>query len=839
MSIPYLLVVSMGCMATGIPRYVSPAERWFHKSWRGLRRLFAPGDFTALLTVFVMLLMPVLALYMAGWPLAMNTVLPVLVFSVIFGFILARSHYNELLALLMSGLYGGALVLLVAAVNEPGGLGEGVASVMARSFQWLTDAVSGGINQDELIFTLLVSTLLWFLGYSAAWHVFRIDRVWRAILPPGLILITNSLYYSGDANLEIYLVIFVLMALLLVVRSNLDALEWKWYSNGIRVPTQLHRQFFRMGALLALVALMLAWAIPSNNLQESLNRFQEFLQGEPLTQLSEFWNRLFTSGEGQGGTTADYYGSDSLQLGGAIQLGDQEVFWVSAPPEHRYYWRSRVFDTYENGRWLPAATTRLTDPQSPLEIVQEPYIEGSRISVQQEFTLALRASRLIYTAPQPHRIDLPTRTDLRNIGTDDRTISEDNPDGVALKLMNVSVIRPTRVLNQGDRYTATSLLNSASANQLGAVGTNYPAWVRELYLYVSPSVTSRTYDLARSIVAEAGATTPYAQARAIEGWLRQNIRYNEVIPQPPVGRDPVDWLLFDLREGYCNYYASAMIMMLRTLGVPARMAAGFAQGTWDEGFQQYAVRERDAHTWVEVYFPGYGWIEFEPTAAQAPINRGDESPQFQQPTLTPQVSATPSVTPTPSPTATIDPTLQPQEEGRVLPTITPTITPSPTATPLIVPTLPPVQPPEVTNDLFSGILSLLGLALMALLSVMLLVALAVFIWWWWEWRGMGGLSPVTRAYARLERYAGLIGIRFASQQTPEERRRQFVHDLPRAEPPVNAITSLYTAERYGRKQETPRERDAHSQQADEAWTTARGSILRRFMERFLPWRKRK
>ena len=102
---------------------------------------------------------------------------------------------------------------------------------------------------------------------------------------------------------------------------------------------------------------------------------------------------------------------------------------------------------------------------------------------------------------------------------------------------------------------------------------------------------------------EANATTPYDRAKAIETWLRSNIVYNETIPQPPADQDPVDWLLFDLREGYCNYYASAMIMMLRTLGIPARMAAGFAQGTWDAAQNAYTVQERDAHTWVEVFSP--------------------------------------------------------------------------------------------------------------------------------------------------------------------------------------------------------------------------------------------
>jgi transglutaminase-like putative cysteine protease len=825
-------------MATGVRRVSSPLEQWGRRLRHGVNALFAPGDLTALFIVVVLLLMPVLALNAAGWPLAMNTILPVLIIGIFFGFILARSHYNELIALMMSGIYGGAFVLLIAAINEPGSLGEGLNSVLTRIIRWLTDAVTGGINQDELIFTLLVASLLWFLAYSAVWHVFRIDRVWRAVLPPGLILVSNSVWYAGDANLEIYLVIFMLMSLLLVVRSNLDALEWKWYTSGIRVPYRLHQQFFRMGALLALLALAFAWLIPSADLQERLDRFQEFLQEEPLTQLSEFWNRLFATVDTQGPTTADYYGSDSLQLGGAIRLGDQEVFWVSAPAGHRYYWRSRVFDTYENGRWSPAATTRLTDPQAPLDIRLEPYIDGSRTAVQQEFTLGLRSSRLVYAAPQPARVDLATRSDLSNIGTDDRVINENTPPDVTLKHMNISVIRPTRVLSRGDRYTATSLLSTATAGQLRAVGTNYPAWVSELYLYVSPSITPRTYELARAVVSESGAVTPYDQARALETWLRLNIRYNEGIPQPPVGRDPVDWFLFDIREGYCNYYASAMIMMLRTLGIPARMAAGFAQGTLDPETGLYVVRERDAHTWVEAYFPGYGWIEFEPTAAQAPINRVDDAPQIQQPTPTPQFTPTPTVTPSPTATPTDDPNVVPPQQGQMLPTLTPTATPSPTATPVIIPTQPPPPPPQPRGPL-SSLLPLLGMVFMAVLSVILLIALAVFIWWWWEWRGMGGLNPVVRAYARLERYATLLGIRFSDQQTPEERRQQIVRDIPSAEPPVSAITRMYTDERYGPGVRHVRDAEVRSEAADEAWSDTRTTILGRFLRRLLSLRRRR
>lgn len=814
-------------MTTLAQRFSAPRIlRRLSETWRGF---VAPGDLPTIIIAAVLLLMPALSLSAAEWPLEMRTLIPVALLSLGFGFLLARSQYNELLGLVISGIYGACFVLLIAALGDPEGVGRGIYNVFSRLFRWLLDATTGGINQDDLVFTLLVSSLFWFLGYNLAWHLFRVDRVWRAILPPALILITNSIYYTGDTPLDIYLVVFVFMSLLLVVRSNLEAREWDWYLNGIRVPRKIRRQFFRVGAVLALIVLTAAWIIPSTDLEERLQRFQEFMQGEPLMELSELWNRLFSSAETQGPTTTDYYGSDSLQLGGAIRLGDQVVFLVSAPQGRRYYWRSRTFDHYDNGRWTSSAEVRLTDPEPPLDVLHETYLPGARVPVQQTFTMGLSASRLVYTAPQPYRVDLATRSDLTYTG------DENSPNNS----MVISVIRPMRVLYEGESYTATSLMTNATADQLRNASTDYPAWITKTYGNYMPSVTSRTVQLAAQIVAEAGAVTPYDRAKAIESWLRTNITYNEIIPQPPAGQDAVDWVLFDHREGYCNYYASAMVVMLRSLGIPARMAAGFAQGTWNDQEQAFVVRERDAHTWVEVYFPGYGWIEFEPTAAQTPVVRGNEAPppQVQPPTEVPP-TPTPTDTPTPQPTDTpqIPPDAAPTDvESQVLPpTLTPSPTPSPTPTPVIVPTQPPPLRPQPRSPL-SFLLPAIGAALLLLLLVIALVIVAVLIYWWWEWRGMRGLSPISRAYARLERYMPLIGMRPKPEQTPEERGQEIVREIPMAEPPVRAITRLYTSERYGRR---PADATPQNQTAERAWVDVRGNILKRWLRRiFKPWER--
>lgn len=799
-----------------------------------VRTFFAPNDFIVLILVTILLLMPALSLHEAEWSIDMGIILPTLISSTILGLLLARSQFNEFLALIISTTYGVCFIAIVSALGQ-GNIFTGMYAVFEHTVNWAIDATSSdGINQDDLVFTLLVATLFWFLGYNAAWHTFRIDRIWRVVLPPGLILVTHNIFYDGANDLSWYITIFLFVSLLLIARSNLDSREWAWYESGIFVPHRLRRQFLMVGATLALSTLFLAGATPSGNIQERLDKFQDFLQGEPFKEVAEFWNRLFSPIDAQGPTTADYYGGDSLDLSGAIQLGDQPVLLVDAPQDRRYYWRSRVFDTYESGRWTPAADTRLTDNQSPFNIVVENDL--AREAVEQEFTIALSGSRLVYTAPQPVEIDLPVRSDLRY------TADENAPN----RAMNISVIRPLEVIRRGESYSATSLMSIATADQLRQAGIVYPEWLSPTYFYVSPSITQRTRDLANQIVAEAGATTPYDEARAIETWLRRNIVYNETIPAPPNGQDPVDWVLFESREGYCNYYASSMIMMLRSRGIPARMAAGFAQGDYDVEQGGYVATERDAHTWVEVYFPSYGWIEFEPTAAQAPIERDGDDPSEDTtvdpsqaiptntptPTPTQLPTATPNITPTPSPTAggDDDPVNPPTA------TITPTFTPSPTATPVIIPTQPSPIDPEPQNAL-EFILPALGIAFLGILLIILLVVLLTMLYWWWEWRGMGGLSPISRAYARLERYLGLIGIHFTPEQTPEERRESAVRGLPQAERPMTAITRMYTVERYGRENRHASESQHQTQIADEAWSNTRGNILRRWLRRFMPWRR--
>ncbi|MEJ5225168.1 MAG: transglutaminase-like domain-containing protein, partial [Anaerolineales bacterium] len=186
-------------------------------------------------------------------------------------------------------------------------------------------------------------------------------------------------------------------------------------------------------------------------------------------------------------------------------------------------------------------------------------------------------------------------------------------------------------------YTVLSYLPAPTLADLRAAGSDYPPDIAARYLALPPSVPERVLALARDLTAT--AATPYDRAAQIEAYLRQFPYTLEVAP-PPFGRDTVDYFLFDLQKGYCDYYASAMVVLSRAAGVPARLVVGYASGEYDPSRAVYVVRQKDAHAWAEVYFPGIGWVEFEPTAAQPRIIRpGAPAASPEDPSLRPVTDA--------------------------------------------------------------------------------------------------------------------------------------------------------------------------------------------------------
>ena len=197
------------------------------------------------------------------------------------------------------------------------------------------------------------------------------------------------------------------------------------------------------------------------------------------------------------------------------------------------------------------------------------------------------------------------------------TVTEARPEE-APDRWELQHLRSATRLEPGTEYQLVSSLPDVTQWDLAQADARVPSLLDDRYLQLPENLDTRIADTARLVVA--GADSRYAQAKAIEAALRR-YTYDESIPSPPPDTDPVSWFLFDIQRGYCDYYATAMVLMLRSLGIHARLAAGYAEGTWEPETESFLVTGEDAHSWVEVFFPGLGWIEFEPTAGESELVR--------------------------------------------------------------------------------------------------------------------------------------------------------------------------------------------------------------------------
>ncbi len=777
------------------------------------RITFLRGDLTSLIFTCGLMIVPALALSQVlglprggtTWNVGLGSLVLIAVLSVVTGFLLARSRYGEIAALLISSLLGIVITLGLQFLAAPGDPISRVAAIASR-----IRGAAGG-NQDPIILVLFMSSLFWYLGHNTTWHIFRIDRIWRALIPPAIVLLINGLYNFGatSINLDLYLITYLFFALMLFIRSHLDAREYDWYVNRIRYDVRMRTWVLRVGSMIGVLLLLTAWVLPTGSTEENQKRFEKFVNGDLFGNINKIVQKLFAPLEGQGTTAADYYGKDELFLSGAIQLGDQNVMIVKVPaPRPRYYWKSRSFDLYINGRWTSLDGTTYSAPASGvLDLPLMPYQFGTRQDVTQTFTMLTLPSRLIYAAPQVRQVRLASQVEASAVDATARTL-------------NPSVVRPLKPILPGDSYTVTSSLSVADEATLrSAANSTSEAWLTP-YKTIDANIAPRTRNELLAKVVQ-GQITNYDKAKAIETYLRQNIKYNEAISAPPPNRDLVDWVIFDKKEGYCTYYATAMVVMLRQLGIPSRMAAGFSQGILDTANNLYTVREKDAHTWVEVYFPGAGWVEFEPTQAQQNVPRsGEIKPSAPPPTFTP--SPTPSLTPTPPPTEP-----PPPQQAQNQPTNAATETPLPSSTPrppTPTPTATPVPPLIVLPDLTGPANILLILSLI----VGSVAFIGVGLFWWIEYRGLDRLSPVGRAYARLGLYSRWLRIPSAASLTPLERGRAIAKELPQDTPPVATITDMYIHERYAApRPPTPLD----EQKANRAWSKARAALIRRRFRR--------
>ena len=293
---------------------------------------------------------------------------------------------------------------------------------------------------------------------------------------------------------------------------------------------------------------------------------------------------------------ASLQASDELDVTSRPRLSDEIVFTVDA--RRADFWRGQTFDNYEGSRWTRTEGNDVVLDGTPngVAIPAADYDVGAvdGPEFRQTFHIEAPYSDVVFAAPSPRWIetDKPLRA---------------RADGTVLVRQQF-----TPGFGKGAVYTVTSRSTETTSELLqNADNEPMPQPILEQYAQ-PPATTDRVLALARSITA--GATTTIDKIHAIEAWLGENTEYSLDAPVSPKGYDIVDHFVFTSRIGWCEQIASSLVVLARAAGIPARLTTGFVPGKRDALTGRFVVREKDAHAWAEVYFPGIGWQGFDPTA---------------------------------------------------------------------------------------------------------------------------------------------------------------------------------------------------------------------------------
>ena len=311
------------------------------------------------------------------------------------------------------------------------------------------------------------------------------------------------------------------------------------------------------------------------------------------------------------------------------------------------YWRATTLDDYTGTGWQESLDLNTESDSNQIDsgsLALLPAAARNQANwVKQDVTVeALKDNHLIASA-QPMRWDPPS----------DSTFQDQGGDIVVL----------SRSLQRDQTYTVWSYAPRPTQKQLAQAGTNYPDSIqRDLEVIQTAAVPKfgtpdrdllmtvffdarfdgdplmqqnrALYDVAKEVAGD--VTNPYAAAAALEAWFRQpslgGFVYDEQPPVPAANQPALVQFVTDTKRGYCQHFAGAMALMLRYLGIPARVAAGFTSGSYDAGKHEWTVTDHEAHDWVEVYFPGWGWIPFDPTPGRGTLDArySSTSPRIQR-----------------------------------------------------------------------------------------------------------------------------------------------------------------------------------------------------------------
>ncbi len=536
----------------------------------------------------------------AGWLEQLDFLAPLALWAILAGAIVGTLRWTIVAALPLAAVIGTAFVLWTVGSEYFPFLSQGDRLLALRTelIEWTVIVAETGYPPQMSPYAVGLGALMWATAFTASYVVYRYHRVLDAILLLGAAIVANM--SATITNLFVNLLLFVSAALLLWLRAALVTRQDGWQRRRVNENLEVPASIMRSGIVFAAGSVALAWVLTSVAVAAPLTGAWRSFDGVWTDVRDQFEGVFGGLTNPQARISGSSFGS-SFTVAGEWVSNDEEVLVLAS--DRPLYLRTVTYDGYTGRGWDQSdGETRDVAAGAPLFDVAttERPIVADAVAVE-EIAIEMRQTigRNLFTAGSPLAIFGPS-------------IIEE-PQGYPI----LGSIEAPQAPAAGEAYELRVAISQATEAELAVAGTAYPPEVRELYLGTD-GLTDRVRELALELTE--GLASPYEKAKALSQFLRgASFEYSTVGPQVPRDGDLVDTFLFGEggRRGYCQHYASAMALMARSLGIPARVAVGFAPGE-PLGDGLTLVREANSHAWVEIYFPGYGWEIFEATKSINP-----------------------------------------------------------------------------------------------------------------------------------------------------------------------------------------------------------------------------
>jgi transglutaminase-like putative cysteine protease len=682
---------------------------------------FRMGDWRGwlnLILLFAVLEVAVLSLENAQWVTPQPSLTLVLILAMFMVWALAVCRLHSILIHILA-LIVGALVVI-----------------------WQTNSFR---SSDVYYFFVFLASLTWVMGYLSTWFLLRRTNAWVAVGSGALVVLVNL--SNLPARYYIYFGFYFVAAVFLVVQTRIVKRQYSPEQSARYTGKGL---VYFVSSLLCIVILAVAisWAMPDVRFPELQTMIATKILWKQDIEQSRF--NFFANVPSKQSVNTNSMRLD-LPFEGTWHQSDQIDFIVSSPIPS--YWQVRAYDIYTGGGWE-------NSPVTDVVLKSKHTWDGAEPPEN--------AEKVIYTVTPNIKTDI--------LLTSGSFIETNKPVLVQVGSGDIIGVLSSHVLSAGERYSVTAAIVEATPKELEAAGDNYSGIDLDNYLQLPAEFPESIRGLSANLTAN--ATTPYQKVLSINSYLSR-IPYSADITSPPEGVDGVAYFLFKQRAGFCVHFASAMAVMLRSVGVPTRLAIGYLPGEPGAENGEYVLRDKYYHAWPQVYFPGYGWVDIEATPSSAE-SAGSEV------TLSEPVVSSDTIKALPQWDIWFNPALYGLNAGEG----------GKSKAPSAASIKGPPGPWPFASQVGQSLLIVFIIAFFAgLVTIPFLALRSSFFRWVWK-VDRSDIAAVT--YERLCQLGAMLKLGPKPNQTPLEYSAVLAAEFPEQAQDVREITQAYLERRFGR-----------------------------------------